>query len=138
MRIYSNIQFHLPIGGLLRKIKAEKNSRNILLICDDLMGDLLMMSGIVKVLHERGYIPTLIVRDTWKDLATFMWADEVLPVNINLYRQSLRYRINFLNEVRKKSYLWATASLFLSGVSANILRYCGASRRYAFCRGGGN
>ena len=97
-----------------------------------------MMSGIVKVLHERGYIPTLIVRDTWKDLATFMWADEVLPVNINLYRQSLRYRINFLNEVRKKSYLWATASLFLSGVSANILRYCGASRRYAFCRGGGN
>ena len=136
MSLYSKIQIHLPVRWCLRRPPAQEASKQVLLICDDALGDVLIMSGLVRQVKAYGWSPTLIIRDTWQDFAPFLWADDVLPVNIPLYKTSLRYRIEFLNKVRQKKYEWAAASLLLSGVSANILGNCGAPVRYAYCREG--
>ena len=120
----------------MRRPAASGASNRVLLICDDALGDVLIISGLIRYTKECGLSPTLIIRDTWQDFAPLLWADEIIPINLSLYKTSLRYRIQFLNQVRQNTYNWAAASLLLSGVSANILGNCGAPVRYAYGREG--
>ena len=133
MRLYSKIQIHLPLYGLLRRLPAE-DPKQVLILCDDALGDLLMMSGITKQLKAQGYSSTLVVRDTWQDIAQLMeGVSRVIAVNLKQYKSSLRYRIHILNQIRNVHYHWAAASIFPSTVNADLLTYCGATQRYA-CR----
>lgn len=134
MSLYSKIQIHLPIRWCLRRVPATSSAKHVLFICDDALGDVLITSGLIRQAKAYGWSPTLIIRDTWQDFAPFLWADDVLGVNLALYKTSLRYRVQFLNQVRQKKYEWAAASPLLSGVSANILGNCGAPVRYVYYR----
>ena len=130
MSIYQKIQIHLPLWGLLRKVPRAVDDKQVLILCDDALGDLLMMSGPLKYLCEKGYFTTLVVRHTWQDIAQHLGAQRIIAVNSRTYRQSMRYRISILNQIRQVHYAWAAASLLPSTINADLLRYCGAEQRY--------
>lgn len=130
MSLYQKIQIHLPLLGLLRKVPRIVDNKQVLVLCDDALGDLLMMSGILKYLREKGYHTTLVVRHTWQNIAQHLGAQRVIAVDSRAYKQSLRYRISVLNQIRQVHYAWAAASLLPSAISADLLRHCGAEQRY--------
>ena len=129
MKLYQKIQIHIPLFGLLRRIPKEVDSTQVLVLCDDALGDLLLMSGILKYLKTNGYTVTLVVRDTWKDIAAHLGAAHVIAVDMGLYRTSFRYRRDILNQVRHTHYAWAASSVFPSAINADLLTYCGARKR---------
>lgn len=131
MSLYSRYQLHIPMGRRLAPVPAATAARDVLLICDDSLGNVLMMSGVIRYLHKQGYQVTLVLRDTWKELDELLEADRFIAVSVSKYRQDVAYRIQILNQVRQQRYIWAAASLFPSAVTAHLLKYCGANTRYA-------
>lgn len=136
MNLYRRHQIHLPVGCFLRRTQTTGKTPQVLVLCDDALGDLLILSGVLKYLKQQGFGLTLVIRDTWKELGPYLWVDRVLPVNLGLYRRSVRYRIDFLNKVRQEKYIWAAAALFPSAVNTDILKYSGALESYGYCYGG--
>ncbi len=131
MRPYDKFKIHIPVGCFLRKLPAGQTKQYVLLLCDDALGDLLMMTGVICYLKKQGYRVGLVLRDTWQELGPLLGADQVFPVNQILYRKDISYRIDFLNQIRQTRYTWTATSLFPSSVSANILKYCGSKQRCA-------
>ena len=134
MQLFDKQKIHIPVGWFLSRAPSVSDKNWVLLVCDDALGDLLMMTGVIRYLNECGYQVGLVLRDTWQELAPLLGAAQVFPVNLAQYRHSLSYRINFLNQIRQINYAWAAGSILVSNVNADILKYSAAAKRYACLR----
>ena len=134
IKAWNKIKIHLPVGPFLKRVPKETAGQHVLVICDDALGDLLILSGLFRYLKNQGFLLTLVIRDSWQAFAPLLWANRVIAVNLPQYKNSLSYRIHILNQVRQEKYEWAAASLYPSGINVDILHYSGANCRWA-CAG---
>lgn len=132
-----NILFRLPLRPFLPKAALPARPR-VLLVRDDVIGDLIVpTSAVVKWLLERGYDVHLVLRRELMDVGRLLLPqDKLIPVDIKLYRKSLRYRFSFLQSLRKTGFGCAIGSLIHSSVNDDIVRSSGAPARWGYKRNG--
>ncbi|MDR2105118.1 MAG: hypothetical protein LBP51_05105 [Deferribacteraceae bacterium] len=125
------LTYRLPLGFFLPK--AAKGDA-VLLVRDDGIGDLVYNSAFtVDLLSKAGYDVYAVVKGGFLEAAKlFLSPDHIIPFDNLLYRASLKYRYEFLSLLRKRGYAIALGSVIASSVNCDILRYCGASKRWGY------
>lgn len=125
----------MPLRPFLPSVKQSVPQR-VLLVRDDVIGDLVVQtSAVSKWLLEHDYDVYLVIRENLIDIGKlFLSADRLIPLNIKLYRSSVRYRFNFLKQIRKIGFGIAIGSIIHSSVNDDIVRSSGAKLRYGYKR----
>ncbi|MDR2503231.1 MAG: hypothetical protein LBD82_02435, partial [Deltaproteobacteria bacterium] len=130
-----NILFRLPLAPFIPKTKAS-SSPKILLVRDDIIGDLLVpTSAVVKWLKDRQHDVFLVLRREFMPIGRLMLPeDRLIPLDMSAYRSSPRYRWNFLKHIRWLGLTLAIGSTIHSSVNDDIVRSSGAPARYGYQR----
>lgn len=130
-----SIVFRLPLGPFLPR-SANVVEKRVLLVRDDVIGDLLVpTSAVVSWLVREGYEVYLVLRKELMDIGRLLLPiDQLLPVDIKQYRNSLSYRFNFLKQVRGLGVEYAVGSTIHSSVNEDIVRSSGAEKRWGYKR----
>lgn len=130
-----SILFRLPLR-LFLKPSSKLSEKRVLLVRDDVIGDLLVpSSAVVRWLCQQGYEVYLVLRKELMDIGELLLPNkQLLPVDIRLYRSSLQYRYHFLQHIRSLGFHYAIGSTIHSSVNDDIVRSSGAPERWGYKR----
>lgn len=106
----------------------KKKGKNVLIIRDDALGDLLLFSG---VLHDyiarckrEGQELYLLVDKIYKEIAElYLPSKNILIIDKRKYFYDLKYRIDFIKHLRTKYYDVVIGSIHASSVCRDIMKY---------------
>ncbi|MGB2578796.1 ADP-heptose:LPS heptosyltransferase [Elusimicrobium simillimum] len=133
MKSLSKQKMHIPLGLFLKKHTCV-NKNKMLIIWDDNIGDVVVIAGFINYLKKHNYDVWLIVREELRDVGAVLAGAQVIGLNPYLYRNTIRYRLNFLNKIREMGFAVAVSSILHSSVNIDILANCGARVRWAYKR----
>lgn len=128
------LSFRIPLSPFLPK--AADGGNRVLLVRDDVIGDLIVpASAVVQSLSRHGYDVYLVLREELMCVgALFLPEDRLIGVDIKRYRNDVKYRYNFLKQLRLIGFSIAMGSTIPSSVNSDILRGSGAEQKWGYKR----
>lgn len=132
-----SIMFRVPLGPFLRR-PATSPGKRVLLVRDDVIGDLLVpTSAVVRWLLQQEYDVYLVLRKELAEIGLLLLPQErLLALDMREYRTSLGYRYRFLQNIRAIGFDYALGSTIHSSVNEDIVRTSGASECWGYQRHG--
>lgn len=126
--LYYKAALHFP---LFLKKPAKTDPKKFLIVSEDNLGDFLMLTGVINAIKKK-YNLSIAVQKELVPVAKIMGADKIFPFDKKLYRHSIKYRMDFLNSLRKEGFFIAASSILFTALSVKITADSGAENRYVY------
>lgn len=125
---------------LLGRDKPLRKGKKVLLVRDDALGDLLLFSGVLNDYLTRcageGREVNLLVDKSYQEIAElYLPGRNILVLDKRRYFSDLKYRLDFIRNLRTEYYDLVIGSIHASSVCRDVMKYsCGGrkiSRNFA-------